>query len=118
MSTYLMSQADTALLAAYAESKGYVKNAHYAMSMLRSANNAALVARYGAQVTPLQGVHLSIKNAREALERGITVGGVYSPDLTVSHIKQLAREFIYQCSEGDVMDTHPGAKILTNIMGE
>lgn len=62
---------------------------------LRDANNKALQARYGADPEPLG-----------------RIGGLPVTHGAALQVNTLARCLAYQCSEGDVMETHPAAAWL------
>lgn len=103
MSAYLMSDNDTILIAAYAAHHKLAPNAARAATTLRSANNDALKARYGDNPVPLlRGV--SKKLATLNIET-----------TTPYEFYRIVCAFAYQCCEGDVWETHPGAALLRRI---
>jgi len=108
MSAYLMTTEETVLLAAYAAHHSLVPrlSAARAATTLRSANNAALAARYGDKPIPLKGVSALVDNPATAEAAQHT-----SPET----IHRLACTFAYQCCEGDVWETHKGAALLRKI---
>jgi hypothetical protein len=116
MSAYLMDQQDTAILAVYAETVGLAKSAAAAATLLRSANNAALKSQYGDKLVRLsKGIIDDIAEARNMLTEGITVAGIHDEKLTTGHVLILARQFKYQCEEGDC-DPRPGYKLIVAIV--
>lgn len=99
MSAWLCSDLHTHVLAAWAVKRGLAEDELATATRLRDANNAALFARYGDTPVPLSADFTAPSN-------------VY----TDQQINTLARSFAYQCSEGDVMETHPVAPLIEEII--
>jgi len=117
MSAYLMTELDTFIIAAAAVKYGCagVATVEQVATRLRSCNNAALALRYGDKPQRLTGRARLAPLAVGYVADGITVGGLYNHALTLQHLAQLVDTFEYQCSEGDVMETHKGATILRRL---
>jgi hypothetical protein len=111
MSAYLMGVGDTALLAAYAAYHKLTPNAARAATSLRSANNAALKARYNEPPTPLpRGFKKTMSDMAVSPEQPLSIA-----DVSPAHILRIADTFAYQCQEGNVWETHPGCALLRKI---
>lgn len=110
-----MSQPDTAILAVYAEKSGLAKSAESAATILRSANNAALKARYNDKLVRLSAVSHDIAVAEAQISTGITTAGYKNASATKAYILRIAETFHYQCSEGNC-DIVPGYKLLNAII--
>lgn len=108
MSAFLCSDLHTVTVAAALCGAGFVEAGIVETAQaLRDANNRALVARYGhkgAQATPLGPV-------RQVLQ------AIADPAaLQAGRINGLARCLRYQCAEGDVLETHPMAPKLAQLI--
>lgn len=100
MSAFLHSDRHTFVLAAeiVARHIGGCDDIVSTALSLRDANNKALEARYGDDPEPL---------GDTTIEPG---------RFTPRQINTMARSFAYQCSEGDVMETHPAAKLIEALI--
>lgn len=97
-----MTQQDTAILAVHAKNAGLTSCPKKAATILRSANNAALAARYGDKAVNLRNITFDLENAQKALTKGITSHAGKRDDLaTKNYVKRIGDTFVYQCSEGD-----------------
>lgn len=103
MSSFLCSTLHTVVVAAAISRAGLSDADTVSIAMqLRDANNKALAARYGDEAEPLG-----------AAAEAIVAAGNEHTDIQVN---TMARCFAYQCSEGDVMETHPAAELLRKLI--
>lgn len=101
-----MSGEDIILLAAYAAYHNLTPSASRAATTLRSANNAALKARYGDSPMPLpRGAAKLAEDWKKEIPEALP------PRQAIN----LTNTFLYQCAEGDVLETHKGAALLRKI---
>lgn len=105
MSSFLCSNLHTAIIALAASRSGLTKQSPKAlMSAFRSMNNAALAVRYGDAPERMSNVPNNVIRANR-----------YLAECTDSDLAQLFTCFKYQCSEGDVLETHKAAKLFNKV---
>jgi len=114
MSAYLMTDYETCLMAQFAVHAGYATDARRAASLLRSANNQALLSRYNDKPVKLSQVTKNLVVAKSAIEQGVTAAGVRSEVLTAIYLNRIANTFAYQCSEGAFLN-RPGYKLIVRL---
>lgn len=115
MSAYLMSATDTAILAVYCVDKKLCRDIKTAGRILRGANNAALKSRYGDKPVSLRNFDADIAAGRDQLAEWAENNNPLKNPSIEANIMQLAREFQYQCCEGDFAN-HPGYALISKII--
>lgn len=101
MSAFLCSDKHTFIVAAEMVKLGLAADAISCAMQLRDANNKALAALYRDNPVPLG----SLANMKTG-------------EWTVIQVSTLARCLAYQCSDGDVMETHPAGKMLDAMIAK
>jgi hypothetical protein len=105
MSAFLCSDVHTVTVAAALCGAGIVEAGIVETAQaLRDANNRALAARYRDTPEPLGSLRAILRD-------------LATPDsLKADRVNGLARCFRYQCAEGDVLETHPMASKLAQLI--
>lgn len=100
MSAFLHSDLHTLVVAHELVRRGITTAGAVEVAMLlRDANNRALLARYKDEPVPLD-----------------RIGDLKPTPRTDRQANTMARSFAYQCSEGDVMETHRAAPLLRRLI--
>lgn len=108
MSAFLCSDMHTAVLAIQIARLTKTRKSHKTiLSGLRSLNNAALAYRYGDKPVRIANIDAAFKDAYAWINEQPETG-------FAARINSLAHCFEYQCSEGDVLETHKFAKFFND----